>query len=197
MAHSDRHLIRLTALLAVLFAFAAAAPTAHASATAVIRDCSEDGVLDGHYTQSEIKGALQQLPSDLDEYTDCRSVIRGAQLGSAGGGHTGKRGKGIVGRVDTSAPPSAGEEQRIGEAAGSEGAVKIGGAVVRPGAAAKPFNASGLGGELPPLFLALLIATACALLAGAVFALSRSPRTSAPFARMGEGVRRGISRFRR
>jgi hypothetical protein len=162
----------------------------------VIRDCSEDGVLDGKYSHSEIEKALEQLPSDLDEYTDCRSVIRGAQLGSAGRRH-GRKAKGVASRINTTAPPSAREEARIGKAAGSEGPVRVGGAVVRPGSSARPFNAAGLGGELPPLFVALLVAAACAALAGAVFALSRSPRASAPFTRVGEGVRRGIARFRR
>ena len=63
-----------------------AAPTGPAaSAAAVIRDCSEDGVLDGNTPSREIEKALEQLPSDLDEYTDCRSVIRGAQLAVAKG----------------------------------------------------------------------------------------------------------------
>jgi hypothetical protein len=200
MVPANKHLIRLAGLLTVLVAACAAlsvtAPRAHASAAAVIRDCSEDGVLNGHYTQSEIRKALEQLPSDLDEYTDCRSVIRAAQLGSAARKHA-KRSKGVASKVNTSAPPSAGEEARIGKAAGTQGAVRVGGAVVRPGSSAQPFNAAGLGGELPPLFVALLIATACAALAAAGFALSRSPRASASLNRIGDGVRRGISRFRR
>jgi hypothetical protein len=194
----DRHFIRLAALLAVLALMSAlTAPAAGASADAVIRDCSEDGVLNGHYTQSEIKSALKQLPSDIDEYTDCRSVIRAAQLGNAGGGHTANRPKGIASRVDTTAPPSAREQKRLGEATGSQAPLTVGGSIVRPGASAKPFNTSGIGGELPPLFVALLIATGFAAICAALFALRRSPRTSAPLARMGAGVRRGISRFRR
>src|SRR5215213_10678426 len=196
MARTNRHLIRVTAFVAVwLVALVAAAASAGASATDVIRDCSEDGVLDGKYSHSEIEKALEQLPSDLDEYTDCRSVIRGAQLGSAG--RKARRAKGAASRIDTAAPPSAGEEARIGRAAGSQDPIEVGGEVVRPGASAQPFNASGLGGELPPLFVALLIAAGCAAVAAAGFALSRSPRASAPFARVGDGVRRGISRFRR
>jgi hypothetical protein len=174
----------------------AAAPGVSASARDVIRDCSEDGVLDGRYSHSEIEKALEQLPSDLDEYTDCRSVIRGAQLGSAGRRHA-RRAKGAASRIDTAAPPTAREEARIGRAAGSPSPVELSGEVVQPGTSAQPFNASGLGGELPPLFLALLIAAGCAAVAAAGFALSRSPRLSAPLARVGDGVRRGVARFRR
>ena len=79
--------VAFAAALAVsLLALSNVAP-AHASAASVIRDCSEDGVLNGNYSQSELDGALEQLPSDLDEYTDCRAVIRSAQLGSAGRKH--------------------------------------------------------------------------------------------------------------
>ena len=61
MAGTNKHSIRLAALVALMLAvLAAAAPRAGASATDVIRDCSEDGVLDGKYSQSEIKKALQQ-----------------------------------------------------------------------------------------------------------------------------------------
>jgi hypothetical protein len=198
MARTDRHLLRLAAMLGMLLALlGVAASTARGSATDVIRDCSEDGVLNGKYSHSEITNALKQLPSDLDEYTDCRSVIRAAQLGSAGRAHRGRTRKGVASRIDTTAPPSAREQRRLGKASRSHGPVQVGGAVVRPGAAAQPFNASGLGGELPPLFVALLAAAACAALAAGGFALSRSPRAAAPLARLGDGVRRGIARFRR
>jgi hypothetical protein len=42
----------------------------------VFRDCTEDGKLNGRYTREELDEAEDELPSDVDEYTDCRSVIR-------------------------------------------------------------------------------------------------------------------------
>lgn len=195
-SHRQASLLVPLISVAVLLIALAAAPAAPASARDVIRDCSEDGSLDGHYSQGEIQQALEQLPSDLDEYTDCRSVIRSAQLGSAGRRHTRKRNAGIAGRVDSTSPATPAEEQRIG-AAGSHNPVRIGGQAVSPGAAAAPVDASGFGGELPPLLLALLIATACALFLGAVFALRRSPRASGPMGRIGDRIRRGAARFRR
>src|SRR5919197_2886810 len=110
-----------------LFVAGAPAPGAFGSAGAVIRDCSEDGVLNGHYSHSDLTKALDQLPSDLDEYTDCRAVIRSAQLGSAASKHRGGRGPGIVGKVDTGSPPRPDEQRQIARAAGAGGAVKIGG----------------------------------------------------------------------
>ena len=59
-------------------------------------------LFNGHYSHGDLTKALDQLPSDLDEYTDCRAVIRSAQLGSAGGTHGGKP-DGIVGKVNAGA----------------------------------------------------------------------------------------------
>lgn len=60
---------------------------AQASGSDVIRDCAQDGVLNKAYTQKELRDAYNNLPSDIDEYTDCRQVIRAAMGG--GNGDTG------------------------------------------------------------------------------------------------------------
>jgi hypothetical protein len=180
--------IALAALLASLLVALLAAP-AMASPTSVIRDCSEDGVLNGKYSQSELDGALEQLPSDLDEYTDCRAVIRRAQLGAAGGKHRAKRNPSTAERVNGAAPPTGDEQQEIAKATGSGGSVRIGGSGVRPGGSGKPFNSAGFGTDLPPFLLIVLVALAGLCAAGLATAARRR--------RIGEGVRRGISRFRR
>jgi hypothetical protein len=185
--------IALAAVLAAsLLALTHVAP-AHASPASVIRDCSEDGVLNGKYSQSELDGALEQLPSDLDEYTDCRAVIRSAQLGSAGRKHRAARGASAAERVDAGAPASNDEQKEIADAAGSGDAVRIGGAGVRPGQSGKPFNSAGFGTDLPSLVLIVLIALAGVFAAGAVLAVRRRWGDSA----VAGGLRRGISRFRR
>jgi hypothetical protein len=81
---------RLLPLLIVLFLLPTAA--AYAGGAKVIRDCTDDGRLEGHYTQKELRDALNSLPSDIDEYTDCRDVIRRAAFGGAGRSGGGKRG---------------------------------------------------------------------------------------------------------
>ncbi|MCW3012255.1 MAG: hypothetical protein JWO90_2659, partial [Solirubrobacterales bacterium] len=72
--------------LAVLTTLAAlATPSAAlADSSDVIRDC-QDGKIDGTYSQKEFSSALRNIPTDVDEYTDCRDVIRRAQLGAARG----------------------------------------------------------------------------------------------------------------
>ena len=57
---------------------------AQASGSDVIRDCAQDGKLDKSYSQKELRDAYNNLPSDIDEYTDCRSVIRAAMHGGSG-----------------------------------------------------------------------------------------------------------------
>lgn len=77
-------------ILALALALLALPSLAHASAADVIRDCTLDSRLDGTYTQKELRSALANLPSDVDEYTNCRDVIRAAQLaGGSGGGSSG------------------------------------------------------------------------------------------------------------
>ena len=102
----------ITTLAAVLAAHAVAVPTAFASPVSVIRDCSEDGMLNGTYSPKELDGALDQLPSDLDEYTDCRAVIRRAQLGAAGAKNRAAKRPAASDRVD-----AAGAEGSSGLAA--------------------------------------------------------------------------------
>lgn len=79
----------LRALLAtaVLAAAGAGFPAvALADGTAVVADCVEDSKLDKTYTPAEYKDALQNIPTDVREYTDCEDVIRRAQRDKAAGG---------------------------------------------------------------------------------------------------------------
>ena len=86
-----RPLVTLTLMFALL-----APAVAHAGGSAVIRDCTDDGRLEGHYTQADLRDALNSIPSDVDEYTNCRDIIRRAAF-SAGAGGGGKNGGGRPG----------------------------------------------------------------------------------------------------
>jgi hypothetical protein len=71
----------------LLVVLALGAPSAAlASGSDVIRDCAQDGKLDKKYSQQDLRNAEQNLPSDIDEYTDCRAVIRAAMSGGTGAG---------------------------------------------------------------------------------------------------------------
>jgi len=66
-----RRTIFLALLAALLFA-----PAARATPPLEIqRDCADDGVLQGSYSASDLRKARDSLPTDADEYSDCRDVL--------------------------------------------------------------------------------------------------------------------------
>jgi hypothetical protein len=85
---------RVLAVPAVLACLLVPATAAHASARDVVRDCTDNGRIDSPHSPADYKGALHNLPSDVDEYTDCRQIIEAAQRrdahssSSGGGGGT-------------------------------------------------------------------------------------------------------------
>jgi hypothetical protein len=90
-----RRLRQPVAPVVTLVALALAVPAlAVASPSAVVRDCAKDGSLDGSYSDADKRAALGQIPADLGEYSDCRSIIAGsigrggpkAGVAGAGGG---------------------------------------------------------------------------------------------------------------
>jgi hypothetical protein len=58
---------------------------ASASGQDVIRDCFDDGHIDGDYSQEEYQEAADNLPGDVDQYSDCRDVIAQGQAGGSRG----------------------------------------------------------------------------------------------------------------
>src|SRR5215210_7214500 len=68
-----------TKLIACLSLLALAFPAmAQASARDVILDCADNGKLDRKHSQRDLRRAQGRLPTDIDEYSDCREVIAGA-----------------------------------------------------------------------------------------------------------------------
>lgn len=92
-----------TIFAALILALLALPALAQASGEDVIRDCSEDGTIDGSYSPGEYRDAEQNLPSDIDQYTDCRDLIAqgkpgnrkaGSGAGGLGGGGAGQSRRG-------------------------------------------------------------------------------------------------------
>jgi opacity protein-like surface antigen len=69
--------MRRTIFLALLAALllAPAAARAGTDPIDIQRDCADDGVLQGNYTPAELRKARDELPTDADEYSDCRDVL--------------------------------------------------------------------------------------------------------------------------
>ncbi len=78
----------LLTLLAALIALAGVPAVAAASAERIYEDC-QDGRLDKRYSGKDYRDALADIPVDLDEYTNCRELIRSAQQGVRGSGGSG------------------------------------------------------------------------------------------------------------
>src|SRR4051812_50194942 len=85
--------MRRTLLLGLLAALLLA-PAAYADGTTIkiIRDCADDGVLEGHYTPSELRKARDNLPTDVDEYSDCSDVLSRALATDTSPSHSGSGG---------------------------------------------------------------------------------------------------------
>jgi hypothetical protein len=154
--------------------------SAWASGDAVIKDCTDDGVIQGHYSQKDYSDALNNLPTDVDEYTDCRDVIKRAQLGGTGGGSGGGGlgSGGGTGGTPAGGDPLAGatDAERAGlanaQAGGADAPVRIGGKLVQPGKLG--FGGLGSPTTLPSSLIAVLIALGiAAVAAGATYVRNR------------------------
>ena len=182
---SVNFMLRL-ALACLVLGLIVAVPAANAaSTTQILRDCADDGVLQGDYKPSELRKARQNIPTDTDEYTDCRDVLaRAAAAGVAGsgagsGGGSGSGGSSGNGPLESPNTPEG--KEAIGKAAG-EGApdpIRLGGRAVVPGSAGLASDA--VRNDLPtPLIVVLALLGAAAL------------ATLTPFIR-----RRVVARFKR
>jgi hypothetical protein len=177
------HLRTFLVLIAVLVLGLPAA--ARASGSDVIRDCADDGKLDKQYSQKELQDAERNLPSDIDEYTDCRAAIRSAMHG--GSGNPG--GPGPAGAILTDSGAVAASKQDIQALAavqnnsvnGKRHPIAIGGEKVVPGSAGLDGALAGLAGSngMP----ASLIAAMAALLLLAVVTAYLAAREKFPAVR--------------
>ena len=165
---------RLGVAAAALCLLAPATP-AHASGRDVLKDCSTNGRLTKKYSQAEYRSALANIPSDLDEYTDCRDQIRKAQLGlgggdgSAGGGAAPTPAENAAARdpyAGLNAQQVADVQTEIRQHQSQGGAVqRIEGASVSPGALAYHRFSAVSSLPIPLAVLALLVVVASAAVA--------------------------------
>ena len=183
MSRLPRHLLLLAALL-VLLAFPG---EASASPLQVIKDCNQDGVLNGNYSNKELRKALDNLPSDIDEYSDCRDVIGAAITGGSakggngagsgnGAGGTGGTGSGGAAAVTPEEQAARAQDQADLQALTAPDSrkhtppVEVGGEKVKPGSNGV-FDLASASNSLPTPLLVALIALALLAIAGGVVVL--------------------------
>jgi hypothetical protein len=161
--HVVRHLFAIT-LLAML----ALPASANASADQVVRDCVYDGKLDHHYSNAELRRARDHLPSDADEYSDCRDVIAAAiKGGSDRSGGAASPGLGATNPAAEAAAQAA-DQSDLAAIADSDNAPKldVGGQSLKPDNSGF-FNLGGAANQVPaPLLIALLLLCTMALVTG-------------------------------
>ena len=83
-----RKLLLVIASACALGGVAAAALPATAAAAGLsppVADCQLHGRLTRTYTHAELQQALQTMPADVAEYSNCQNVIRSALLAMVGG----------------------------------------------------------------------------------------------------------------
>jgi hypothetical protein len=154
-----------------------------------IRDCTTDGDLDKQYSNAELRKALDNLPTDQDEYSNCREILSGAiTSGSDKGGGRPQRGVGPEPGVAADGSPLPPDEaaartkdnEDLAEAIASDPesnppSVEVGGEQVEPGSNGL-FDVASASNDLPaPLLVALIAIAAVALIGGLVALRERIP----------------------
>ncbi len=151
----------VAALLAATLLAIAQPARADVGETIILR-CTHGQSLSG-FSQSAYGQALKELSADTEEYSDCSSLIRQAQLVAAGGGR-GSAGSGQSAATPVALAATPSEQRAIthAERAGSE-PVRVGGGVIHPGVVHVNI-ASALSSLPTPLLATLAFLLACLLL---------------------------------
>ena len=148
--------------------------TAWGSGNDVIRDCTDNGRIDQKHGPMDYQQALANLPSDVDEYTDCRSIIQAARLssqgsgGGGGGGGGGSHGGGGGGGGNGGGGNSGGGS---GASAAKRAAPVVKGPPITP--PASRLASHPLQERIPTSVIILLVVLGVGLLGGALAAASR------------------------
>jgi hypothetical protein len=179
-----RHLMLVLAAVAVLLAPAGA----FADPKQVIKDCGNDGTLNRKYSNSDLRKARDNLPTDLAEYSDCRDVISAAITGGSDkGGGRGSPGQGVggAGAADPGEQGARAADAAELQALTSQAAdgskdpepprVQVGDEPVEPGSNGL-FDLASASNELPvPLLIALICVGLLALAGGWMALRERVP----------------------
>jgi hypothetical protein len=184
-------------LLASVAAAAVLAGTAQSAAAAdyhaAIRDCNDDGVLQGRYSLHTLRQARAHLPASLREYSDCADVLaraiaaagRPGSGGSAGGGTAPPLGNPALTTGSGAIAPNVQQKQALEQQARKSTSdvpptdIAVGGRKVLPGSAGLTNTAVHTSpNDLPgPLLILLILLAATAALATGLALRNRWPET--------------------
>jgi hypothetical protein len=171
--------IRAATRLLVLAVLAVLALPGGAMANPII-DCSNDGDLDKPYSNDQLRRALDKLPTDLDEYSNCREILSGAITGGSdkGGNRPTIGADGAPLPADEHAARTKDTEDLQAITSDPEEnppSVKVGDERVEPGSNGL-FDLASASNDLPlPLLVALIALGLVALIGGLVAMRERVP----------------------
>ena len=145
-----------------------------------IRDCNDDGDLDKNYKNKQLREAIENLPTDLDEYSNCREILSGAITSGSdqGGGRPTLGADGAPLPAEEQAARAHDNEDLAAITADPEkspASVKVGDEEVEPGSNGL-FDLASASNDLPvPLLVALIALALVALIGGLVAMRERIP----------------------
>jgi hypothetical protein len=170
-------MLRLVIASVVAVLLLAASPALAGTREQVLQQC-QDGRLTGDFTVKEIRDARNNIPTDIDQYSDCRDVLSRALAGRAGGSTGGGGGGGAgaaTGGGGTLTPETPRDQKALAEAASAgDTPVQVDGERLVPGAAG--FQAHAARNPLPVGLIVVLVLLALAAAAGTAPRLRRALR---------------------
>jgi hypothetical protein len=172
-------LIRAATRLLALAVLALLALPGSATANPVI-DCARDGDLDRKYSNAELRRAIDRIPGDLDEYSNCREILSGAITGGSdkGGNRPTAGADGQPLSADEQAARGKDNEDLAaitGNPDENRPSVEVGGEQVEPGSNGL-FDLASASNDLPvPLLVALVALAVLAVIGGLVALRERIP----------------------
>jgi hypothetical protein len=130
--------------------------------TKIIERCTHGQSISG-FSQQAYRRALQELPTEVEEYSDCASLIRRAQLLAAG---EGPKGGGGGEGPPVAIPPSESERNALAQVPRTgAGPQRFDGQLVHPGVVHTSIS-SALSSLPDPLLAVLAFLLACAVALG-------------------------------
>ena len=155
---------------------------AQASSFDVIKDCQDNSHLDRRHSRKDLQNAQNNLPTDVDEYGDCRELIAAALnsnidkgKGRGGGGHAGGSAAAAAKHGKHEAAAKANDAAALDKQKGHKPQVSVGGKNVEPGDNGL-FNLASANNGMPlPLLLGIIAAGLLALLGGLAVLKRRAP----------------------
>jgi cobalamin biosynthesis Mg chelatase CobN len=176
-------IVILAAIVVPLGALLMAAPALASTSGTIYKECEQNGQVTGHFTAAQLKAALNGLPSEVSEYSDCQDLIQQAlvRVSSTGGGsHTGsgkghasgaKGGGGGPGKGSGQTGKTGSSTAKNGRSArnGGGNAATLAGSGIRSGST----ESSGSSSSLPVALIVVLILLALTAVSGGVVAIRR------------------------